>query len=352
MRRLVCSVLAGLSIAVAAQGAQSPATRVADRAPAFGEALGIAAELPRLHSLLVSWRGRLVLERYYNGARAARAANIKSASKSIISALVGIAIDRKLIPGVDTRIVTYFPELAKDRNPGKRDITIEDLLTMRSGLESTSNRNYGAWVLSGNWVRHALSRPLLSAPGTDMEYSTGNTHLLSAILTRATRTSTWQFAQDALTRPLGFGLPRWPQDPQGIYFGGNDMLLTPLQMLAFGELYLNDGRANGRQVLPQDWIAASWVPRGQSRISGQMYGYGWWMRELGGHDAYYAWGFGGQYIFVIPDLELVVVTTSSSTVAEDRRSHRRNVFEMVEDLIVPPVSAMRDALPPGAAQID
>jgi CubicO group peptidase (beta-lactamase class C family) len=305
----------------------------------FEAALAVAKDLPRLHSLLVSRRGELVLERYFNGARATRPANIKSASKSIISALVGIAIDRRVIPGVDAPIVTWFPELTKDRDQVKRTITIENLLTMRSGLETTSNRHYGAWVRSRNWVQHALSRPLVSEPGAQMEYSTGNTHLLSAILSKATRASTWQFANQALAAPLGFTLARWPQDPQGIYFGGNDMLLTPRQMLAFGELYLNRGRVNGRQVVPQSWIEQSFVPRARSYWSDQEYGYGWWTRELGGHRAYYAWGFGGQYIFVVPDLDLVVVTTSSSTVAEDRRSHRRNVFDLVEYLIIEPVSA-------------
>src|SRR5690606_20878602 len=108
----------------------------------------------------------------------------------------------------------------------------------QSGLESTSGRNYGAWVQSRNWVRDALRRPLVVPPGTRMEYSTGTSHLLSALLTRVTKKSTWAFAQETLAKPLGFSLPRWPQDPQGIYFGGNDMLLTPRQMVAFGELYL------------------------------------------------------------------------------------------------------------------
>ena len=305
----------------------------------FEAALAVAKDLPRLHSLLVSRGGELVIERYYNGARPARPANIKSASKSIISALVGIAIERRLIPTVDTPIVTWFPELTRDRDHAKRTITIEDLLTMRSGLETTSNRNYGAWVRSRNWVQHALTRPLVSEPGTQMEYSTGNTHLLSAILSKATRASTWQFANQALASPLGFTLARWPQDPQGIYFGGNDMLLTPRQMLAFGELYLARGRVNGKQIVPASWIEQSFVPRGRSYWSDQQYGYGWWIRELGGHRAYYAWGFGGQYIFIVLDLDLVVVTTSASTVAEDRRSHRRNVFDLVEYLIIEPVAA-------------
>jgi CubicO group peptidase (beta-lactamase class C family) len=194
-------------------------------------------------------------------------------------------------------------------------------------------------VQSRNWVQHALNKPLLSPPGTVMDYSTGNTHLLSAILSTVTKSSTWQFANETVAKPLGFTLARWPQDPQGIYFGGNDMLMTPRQMLAFGELYLDRGQVDGRQVVSSSWIERSFITRARSYWSDQEYGYGWWMRELGGHRAFFAWGFGGQYIFVVPDLDLVVVTTSSSTVAEDRRSHRRNVFDLVEYLVVEPVAA-------------
>jgi CubicO group peptidase (beta-lactamase class C family) len=342
IRALTCACLA-LTLAVhSARAEQVAANRQTPPGP-LAEAEKAASELPRLHSLLVSWRGDVVLERYFNGARAARAANVKSVSKSIISALVGVAIDRGMVPGTDIPIRTYFPEIVKDRDERKQRITIEDLLTMRSGLESTSNRNYGRWVQSGNWVQHALAKPLFAMPGTEMEYSTGNTHLLSAILTKATRTSTWQFAQGALAKPLGFSLPRWPQDPQGIYFGGNDMLMTPRQMLAFGEMYLRDGRVDNRQVVSEKWIARSFVPRGFSRISGQRYGYGWWMRELAGHEAYFAWGFGGQYIILVPDLDLVVVTTSASTVAEDRRTHRRTLFELIEDLVIAPMSVAASA---------
>ena len=176
-----------------------------------------------------------------------------------------------------------------------------------------------------------------------MDYSTGNTHLLSAILTQATKSSTRQFANQRLGAPLGFTFAPWPQDPQGIYFGGNDMLMTPRQMLAFGQLYLDRGRVKGVQVVPEAWIDRSFVTRARSFWSDQEYGYGWWMRELAGHRAYFAWGFGGQYIFVIPSLELVVVSTSSSTVAEDRRSHRRNVLDLVEFLVVEPLAAARSA---------
>jgi CubicO group peptidase (beta-lactamase class C family) len=302
----------------------------------LNDAAVAGSQFRRLHSLLVSWKGEVVLERYYNGTKPTKLANIKSASKSVISALVGIAIQQGRIRSVKEPIGSFFPELvASGKNRPKAGITIEDLLTMQSGLETTSNRNYGAWVLSGDWVRHALNKPLLNAPGTRMEYSTGNTHLLSAILSKATGKSTWQFAQETLAKPLGFSLPQWPRDPQGIYFGGNDMLMTPRQMLAFGEMYLRRGRVGDRQIVPSSWVEASFVARAQSmRERERQYGYGWWIRQLGGYRTHYAWGYGGQFIFVVPELELVVVTTSSSEVSNDRRTHIRTIYDLVENYVI------------------
>ena len=148
----------------------APAAPPAD----YASARAAAAALPQMHGLLVSHRGQLVLEYYARGRSANRLANIKSASKSIIATLVGVAIERKLIAGVREPIARWFPELRNDADPRKRAITIEDLLTMRSGLESTSGGHYGRWVTSRNWVRYALERPMVSDPGTSMEYSTGH----------------------------------------------------------------------------------------------------------------------------------------------------------------------------------
>ncbi len=168
-------------------------------------AVKTAESLPRMRSLLVSWRGELILERYFHSARATSLADIKSASKSVISALVGIAIERGILPGVDAPIAPYFPDLSGTAaDARKKQITIADLLTMRSGLASTSRRNYGAWVQSPNWVRYILSRPLLGPPGEQMDYSTGNTHLLSAILTKASGHDTWTFAQETARQAARF----------------------------------------------------------------------------------------------------------------------------------------------------
>lgn len=301
----------------------------------FEPARKSASTLPRLNSFLVSQGGELVVEDYYNGWQARRPANMKSASKSVISALIGIAIAKGYIDSVDVKIADYFPDYLSSQVPaGKRDITIEDLLTMQSGLETTSNRNYGKWVLSDNWVEFALNQPLVATPGEAMLYSTGSTHLLSAILTQATGMNSKDFAQQHLTSPLGFSMSYWSQDPQGIYFGGNNLEMTARQMLAFGELYLNGGRAGDNQIIPVEWIESSYYPHAQSpRGQGRYYGYGWWLRDLAGLQVPVAWGYGGQLIFVIKELDLVVVATSDSKPGPARRDHLRRLYNLVEQLI-------------------
>jgi CubicO group peptidase (beta-lactamase class C family) len=334
---VVVCLLAMVGRSFAGSGAAAAPTVDLDAAVKTGESL------PRMRSLLVSWRGELIVERYFHSTRAGSLQDIKSASKSLISALVGIAIGRGILPGVNAPIASYFPDLSGPAvDARKKRITIADLLTMRSGLASTSRQNYGAWVQSPNWVRYVLSRPLSSPPGEQMDYSTGNTHLLSAILTKASSQDTWSFAEEALAKPLGFSLARWTRDPQGVYFGGNEMLMTPREMLKFGELYLHRGEIGGRQIVPAAWVADSFTARTQSPISGHQYGYGWWMDETEGHRVYFAWGFGGQYIFVVPDLELVVVTTSSVSLGEDRREHRDAVYDLVDHLVVSSVAAAAD----------
>ena len=303
-------------------------------------AVAVASTMPRLHSLLVDRGGELLVERYFNAASARRTANIKSASKSVLSALVGIALGQGHLTSVDQTIDEFFPEyLLAAEDPRKREITIEDLLTMRAGLESTSFRNYGAWVMSRNWIRHALTQPMRSASGTTRRYSTGNTHLLSAILTKATGLSTWEYAQRHLAEPIGFSLARWPTDPQGIYFGGNDMLFTPRQMLQFGLLYLNRGRVGDRQVVPAQWVDKSVITRTRSRRGGRGYGYSWWVRYQGTQKIFYAWGYGGQFIFVVPDLDLVAVTTSSTDPQGRTSDHNRRIYQIVEDYLVPAAEA-------------
>lgn len=298
--------------------------------------LSQARRLPRIRSLLVLRDGRPLAEHTFNdGPALDRPVNVKSASKSVMSALVGIAIGRGLLEGVDQPILPLLrADAPATPDPRLARITVGNLLSMQAGLERTSGENYGRWVSSPNWVRFALGRPFVDEPGGGMLYSTGSTHLLSAILTRVTGRSTLANARSWLGEPLGIDIPPWPADPQGIYFGGNDMRLSPRAMARFGELYRLDGMIGGRRVLPAGWVERSWTPRTTSPWSGERYGYGWFLRDVRGHPVRYAWGYGGQMIYVVPDLRLTVVMTSDAGAARDG-GHIDALNRLLDDGIVP-----------------
>lgn len=235
---------------------QAPAKAVTSGLdPALMKAVVAEGEqLPRLHSLLVARDGEVLAEHRFRGPALDTPVNIKSASKSVLSALTGIAIQRDVLTGTEQKIAPVLrADMPANPDPLLAQIDVGDLLTMRAGLGRTSGPNYGAWVASPNWVRYALAQPFVDEPGGRMLYSTGSSHLLSAVLTRASGRSTHELARDWLGEPLGIRLPPWPRDPQGIYFGGNDMLMSPHGLLRFGELYRNNGMVEGRRVLPQGW---------------------------------------------------------------------------------------------------
>lgn len=329
--------------------AAAPAAPPLDSAR-LADAYARAARLPKLRSLLVVWRDTLVAERYFRGARADRPANLKSASKSVVSALVGVALAEGHVRGLDQPLAALLPADARALDPVKRAITLEDLVSMRSGLGSTSIGNYGAWVSSRDWVRYALARPVVAAAGHaggPMIYSTGNTHLLSAALTRATGESLYRYYARTLARPLGITPRPWPTDPRGLYFGGNEMRMTPRELARFGQLYLHGGQAPpgtpaaGRQLVPRAWVDSSWAPRAVSDFSGYAYGYGWWLRTArtarAAHPVAFAWGYGGQFVFVVPSAALVAVVTSDPDVAERDRTHLDAVHALLDSAVLPAV---------------
>ena len=331
MGRMRLTVLALVPLLIASCGSASEPAGVAEPqaqvaaptrgldAAAMARTVEAAARLPRLRSLIVVRNGGTLAERRFNGGPPLdRPVNIKSASKSVMSALVGIAIARGVLRGVDQPVLSVLrSDAPADPDPRLARLTVGQLLSMQAGLERTSGENYGRWVSSPNWVRYALSRRFVDEPGGAMLYSTGNTHLLSAMLTRASGRSTHQLAQRWLAEPLGVAIPPWPRDAQGVYFGGNDMLMSPRALARFGELYRLGGVIDGRRVLPATWIAQSWTPRTVSPWSGGQYGYGWFVGDAGGHPVRFAWGYGGQMVYVVPDLGLTVVMTSSSSGARD-----------------------------------
>lgn len=293
-----------------------------------------ASSLGRLHAVVIAERGEIRFERAYGGKGVDRPTNIKSLSKTVLAALVGAAIQEGVIASPDQPIA----ELLGDRIPADvdsrvREITVGHLLSLQAGLERTSGGNYGAWVASSDWVQDTLSRPFVDEPGGRMLYSTGSSHLLSAALTRASGESTLALARRLLGEPLGIAIPAWPRDPQGIYFGGNDMRLSPRALIQVGELYLNDGIVNGLRVLPKGWVEASWQARGSSPWTGDGYGYGWFVTELASETIYYGRGFGGQALYVIPARKLSVAITADPHPPSPGGEFQQELHALIEGML-------------------
>ncbi len=282
--------------------------------------------------------GERVEEQYFNGAGPSDGTNLKSASKSVLSILVGIALDQGHLENVHNLHRTLLLQIP-GRDGGFSQAGDHDRGFVDHALRTQDHQQSKLWAVGTEQqlVCHVLTRPMVDKPGARMICSTGNSHLLSALLTESTGMSALDFARRYLGEPLAIRIRPWMRDPQGIYFGGNEMHLTPRDMLEIGELYLNRGRVGERQVVSEAWIRESFRPRTRSRWSGREYGYGWWIRTLAGNRVYYAWGYGGQLIFVVPALDLVAVATSSALPGQGRRSHLRAVYDLMEQDLLPAV---------------
>lgn len=278
----------------------APALSLAARpahAFALDSVLAGAAEGDRLRAIAIWHDGREVAARGYGGFDPDRPTNIKSASKSVISALAGIAIARGLLQGADQPIAPLLADdLPPDPDPRLARVTLGHLLSMQAGLQRQSGPNYGRWVSSRNWVRAALAAPFEAEPGGRMLYSTASSHLVSAILAKVSGRTTLALARDWLGGIPGFAIADWERDPQGIHLGGNQMAMSTRSLLAFGAAYA----AGGAGVIPPGWIAESWQPRTASFFTGEDYGYGWFLSRIAGRPVRYGWGYGGQMIYVLP----------------------------------------------------
>ncbi len=323
---IILSLLACLSPAVAQQ---------TSAAPDLLKSLADRDDLKSLKTVIVAQDGDVIAEEGYRGHGPSESTNIKSASKSIVSALVGIAIEKGLLTGPEQKIAPILKsDLPSPADPRISDITIGNLLSMQAGLGRLSGPNYGRWVSSRNWVRFALAQPFDAEPGGRMLYSTASTHLLSAILTKVGGKSTLTLAREWLGPVDGFRIDAWARDPQGIYLGGNEMAMTARSLLAFGELYRNRGRtADGRQIVPDEWIDLSWQEHTNSRFSGDTYGYGWFTRQITGEDVHFAWGYGGQMLYIVPTLKLTVVMTSEQDGPSARTGYRDALHGVLADII-------------------
>jgi CubicO group peptidase (beta-lactamase class C family) len=283
-------------------------------------------EIRNIHSLLIVRNGRLVLEEYFNGHDAEELHELQSVSKSFTSALVGIALARGEIKGVHEKVLAFFPEMdgIDNLDERKQRMTLEDLLTMRSGTDyhergpdsphSRLNR------MSRGWTRFVLDRPMIAEPGTSFRYDSGAVILTSAILQARTGMHADAFAETHLFAPLGIERARWYRNAEGHPHTGGGLHLRSRDMAKLGLLYLREGRWEGRQILPASWVAGSLsrqvdLEARRDRVVG--YGYWWWVLPPAPgsndkQDIYGAFGFKGQYIFVVPEHDMVVVVTAGA----------------------------------------
>ncbi|MBO6576492.1 MAG: serine hydrolase [Rhodothermales bacterium] len=315
-------------------GALRPA---AAQHPDFDAVVERARELAPMNSLIIWHRDSLVVESYFRGMARDRRANIKSASKTVLSALVGMAVADGDIPSLDTPLAELLPDYFDDVPEEKRDITLRHAITMRTGLETTSFRNYGAWASSRDWVRFQVDQPMECRPGGCWSYSTGTSHLVGVVLARATGESLLAYARRKLFEPLGVRLAPWDRDPQGNYLGGNNMQLRPLDLAQFGRLFLANGRWQGEQLVQASWIEESWDRYGRSPWNGNGYGFYWWNRRIAGESAWFAWGYGGQFVFVVPRLDLVIATTASLVNRPRGVNHNNAVYRFLGQYVIPTV---------------
>ncbi len=259
--------------------------------------------------------GHIVDEYYKDSYDETSVFRLHSCSKSVTSALIGIAIDKGYIESVDVPISEYFPQILESDDTLLKQITIRHLLTNTSGFASSDAEYWGEWRRSDNWVDFVLNRPITSTPGTAFSYSTGNTHLLAAILQKATGKTADEFGQEHLFDLVGMDSVECTMDAQGISDGGNGFYMTIYDMVKFGLLYYNEGLWGDQQIIAKEWVEESTSLQFKRSAGSADYGYQWWVRTFGEeqYDAFFAQGHGGQYIFVIPELELIVAFTSNHT---------------------------------------
>jgi CubicO group peptidase (beta-lactamase class C family) len=269
----------------------------------------------RVRSMLVIHNGYLVFERYFIPTLydVDDTHIIYSCTKSVSSSLIGIAIDKGYIDNTSQLLVDFFPDLYIDNLDSRKEaITLENVLTMTSGLEWDEDdydnyNDYFGLVNSENWAQYVLNKSMVADPGATFYYNTGGSHLLSAIINRTTGMSTLDFAIENLFGPLGITTYSWIQDPQGNQFGGSALSLRPRDMAKFGYLFLNQGEWDGTQIISSEWVTTSTADHVAPSAT-VSYGYQWWVSPSYGY--YSARGYQGQFIFVVPDEDLVVVFTS------------------------------------------
>lgn len=281
-------------------------------------------EYNRIRSILIARNNKLVMEAYFNGWNRTRKQDLRSATKSFTSALMGIALDKGIVNSVDEKVISFFPEYESIGNwdARKDEMTIRDFLRMRTGLQCNdwsghSPGNEEKMYETHDWVKFILDLPVLKSEEPIYSYCTGAPVTLGAIISNASGKTIPEFAHENLFSPLGIEEYAWEYMPNGRADTGGHLHLRPRDMLKFGLLYLNNGEWNGRSLISSEWVAESTQPNGSVPGAGStQYAYLWWCNswDVEGKiiNTYFANGNGGQMIFVLKEVDMVIVFTGGA----------------------------------------
>ena len=308
---------------------------------AFNEFKNIEGAL----SLIVCRNGTIIAEEYtnYKSYGADSIKSIMSVTKTFTGTLIGLAVDKGFIESVNDPIGKYLTGIVTFPDDKKANITIDQLLKMSFGhsWNGTSPLSlYNTWASTADHLQYIIDLPLVSTPGTVFNYSDGASHILSVIITEATGINTLDFAKTYLFDPIGITKLQWPKDDKGYPNGAAGLRITPADMVKFGNLILNKGKYNDQQVVPESWIntmTTTKITTNNDVLYGPEYGYQIWLGNEGGHRYYMAMGWGGQFIFVVPDQQLVVTATcwTSDLTWQQAGEHWTSIIRIIVEKIFP-----------------
>jgi hypothetical protein len=273
----------------------------------------------------------MALEKYYGEATAHKQTDVVSVTKSVVSALFGIAVGEGRIKGTNATLDELFPDFMADVQDARtRQISMHQMLSMTAGFRwAEQGKAYWNWSFSKNRAKVTLQQVQEREPGKVFNYNTGVAHVLGFAIEQAVSMPLLDYANTKLFQPLGWTQSLWERDPKGVYSGGDGLSLSPHQMAKIGYLFLNEGNWEGRQLIPRNWIQRA--TRNQLKnVSELGYGYLFWVRDFGGCKGYMAWGRGGQFIVVVPEKDLVVVITSVMR-SQRSSSHYHPIFDIIAD---------------------
>ena len=306
-----------------------------------------ADNIADLQGLAVARNNVIVAEKYYNNANSEpdRDLHVMSVTKSISSTLIGIALYQGFINSVNQTVSDFLGAEVDTVNPALGQVTVEQLLTMRCGHdwhELGIESEFNAFASAPDQLNYILNKPVIHTPGTVFNYSDGAAHLISVIITRATGMDASEFADQHLFGPMGLGERIWYGDNRMFAYGGVGLCMGIHDMIKIGCLYLNDGNFNGRQIVPSTWIhtATSFHVSTDNAIPFLTdYGYYWWLGNAHGHDFICANGYGGQFIFIVKELNLVVSSRSNYRNIDRSKAGENwyNILDIIINQILPAV---------------